>query len=108
MVTQNRFRVLVAATFIFQASAQFASFPYAPPNGVVQSELPKNCAATYNRANASGTYALGPSFVNGDWEVGGGVRSREEQLSWTVSVAQNASSGEFSTYSWLGTPPGWL
>jgi len=98
----------VTASFIFKASAQFFSYPYSPPNGVAQSELPGNCPATYNSANASGTYLLGPSFVNyapDVLDVGGGVTNGEE-LSWTVSVAQNAASGDFYTYSWLGTPAG--
>ena len=105
MIIKICFQAWVAATFIFEANAQFGAYPYAPPNGVALSEIPTNCPATYNSANASGTYALGPSFVNGDYEFGGGVRNGAE-LSWTVSVAQNATNGEFSTYSWLGTPAG--
>lgn len=91
-------------SFIFSSkiNAQFQAYPYFAPNAVAESQLPSNCSAAYMSVNASGTYSLGASFVNGNWNGG----TAEEDLSWTVTVGQNTSTGEFTSSNWLGTPPG--
>jgi len=94
---------LVSVVLLSPINAQLTPYPYDSPNPVAPDQLPSDCPATYNSANASGTYSLGASFANGDFVAGGNAI---EDLTWTITVAQNTSSGEIETYSWLGTPPG--
>ncbi|KKA21053.1 hypothetical protein T310_4912 [Rasamsonia emersonii CBS 393.64] len=82
-------------------SPPFLGFPYDPPNAASPVELPPNCSNTFTAANASGTYDIGNSFVNGPygWDT-------VEDMSWTVTVAQ--TGGVVQSYSWLGLPPATL
>lgn len=79
-------------------SPPFLGFSYDPPNAASSVELPPNCSSTFTAANASGTYDIGRSFVNGPygWD-------KVADVSWTVSVVQ--TGGVVQAYSWLGLPP---
>jgi hypothetical protein len=89
--------------FPFQANGQVGTpYPYFAPLESGSTDSVSTCLAQYKEANASGTFSWGPSFVNGDT---GGIDGVGD-LSWTVTVSENTTSGEFSSDLWLGTPPG--
>lgn len=105
MAFQSLVLVVVLLIFPFITNGQFQPYPYFTPGEDGTAASPTGCLAQYNSANASGTYDLGPSFVNGLWFE---TMTSREDLSWGITVSQNSSSGEYDSNLWLGTPPGAL
>lgn len=95
---------LVSIIFSIATDAQFLSYPYFVSLLRGSGANSSTCLAQYKSANASGTYSWGQSFINREY-LGGNAA---QELSWTISISENSTSGEFELDLWLGTPPGIL